>query len=61
LLELAGEGTVFLDEIADLPLPMQAKFLQVLQGANSAGRRDDLNSFALPGNLGDQSERGRVA
>jgi len=31
LLELAGEGTVFLDEIADLPLPMQAKFLQVLQ------------------------------
>jgi PAS domain S-box-containing protein len=31
LLELAGDGTVFLDEIADLPLPMQAKFLQVLQ------------------------------
>ncbi len=31
LLELAGEGTVFLDEIADLPLSMQAKFLQVLQ------------------------------
>lgn len=31
LLECAHKGTIFLDEIGDLPLPMQSKLLQVLQ------------------------------
>ena len=31
LFELAGEGTVFIDEIGDLPLAMQAKLLRVIE------------------------------
>lgn len=45
--ETAGEGTIFLDEIGEIPLPMQAKLLQVLQ---------DLKFSRIGGNQEIQSQ-----
>ena len=43
--ELAHTGTIFLDEIGEMPLPLQAKLLQVLQDHQFArlGSRHDIN------------------
>lgn len=49
-LEIAGAGTVFLDEVADLPMEIQAKFLRVLQE----------KQFQRVGGLKDISFRARL-
>ena len=44
--EAAGEGTIFLDEIGDMPLTIQTKFLRVLQ-ENEFSRMGGLKSIKL--------------
>jgi two-component system response regulator AtoC len=46
--ELASEGVMFLDEIGDMPLPLQAKLLQVLQSGefNRLGGTEDIKANA---------------
>ena len=49
-MELAHEGTLFIDEIGDLSLPLQAKFLQVLED----------KAFARLGGIHDKAVDARV-
>jgi transcriptional regulator with GAF, ATPase, and Fis domain len=63
---LAHEGTIFLDEIGDLPLDLQAKLLRVLQEGefesvgSSRTRRVDVRVIAATNrNLGDEAAAGR--
>jgi len=65
LLETAHEGTVFLDEVGELPLAMQAKLLRVLEscevtriGGLSARRIDLRFVSATNRNLHEEVERG---
>jgi two-component system, NtrC family, response regulator AtoC len=63
--ELAHQGTLFLDEVGSLDMPAQAKLLQVLQdgsfmrvGAQEARRVDTRLVCAANGNLKQQTEDG---
>jgi transcriptional regulator with GAF, ATPase, and Fis domain len=46
LIEAANQGALFLDEIADLPLNLQAKLLRVLQ-ENEVRRLGEVNTFKV--------------
>ena len=64
--ELADHGTIFLDEIGDMPLPMQAKLLRVLQeheveriGATKSIKLDFRVIAATNQDLGSMIKEGR--
>jgi transcriptional regulator with PAS, ATPase and Fis domain len=66
LLEGADKGTVFLDEVGELPLPTQAKLLRVLESrevmrlGSVAPRRVDVRFIAATNrDLGEQVQSGR--
>jgi len=65
LFEIAHKGTIFLDEIADLPLTMQSKFLRVLEegefrrvGGKKTVKVDVRIISATNRNLAESVERG---
>jgi two-component system response regulator AtoC len=48
--EIASEGVIFLDEVGDIPLPLQAKLLQVLQNGEFSrlgGKEVKVNTWVI--------------
>jgi two-component system response regulator AtoC len=65
-LELAGEGTIFLDEVGDLPLPLQSKLLRFLEcreftpvGATQSHRSEARVIAATNRSLDEMARQGR--
>jgi two-component system response regulator AtoC len=65
-LELAGRGTIFFDEVGDLPLPLQAKLLRFLEyreftrvGGTKVRRSQARIIAATNQDLGEMVQRGR--
>lgn len=65
-LELAGRGTIFFDEVGDLPLPLQAKLLRFLEyreftrvGGTKVRRSQARIIAATNRDLGEMVQRGR--
>ena len=54
--ELADKGTLFLDEVGDIPLELQPKLLRVLQEQQFERLGDTHYPYACPADCRDSSE-----